>query len=180
MWTPCFTLMVLEAYSISSRVKWQQLLRFSLQNSWISWRLYRLSANDIVSFKQMSVGREHSTRQPIAFRVYLRERLQNTRRSQWSSRNVCVCGIRMCDVTSRTVRVTGWRRVYVWITAPLFSLSSILSLTPTFSVFPLFHFILPTLHDISQLSVRLCCLFSTIMIIKTFFLNKNRGHLQNF
>lgn len=44
---------------MSSNVKWQQLFRFSLQKSWISCRLYRLSANDIVAFTQISAWGEN-------------------------------------------------------------------------------------------------------------------------
>lgn len=39
---------------MSSRVKWQQWLRLFLQNSCTSWRLYRLSAKDMVSLRQIS------------------------------------------------------------------------------------------------------------------------------
>lgn len=39
---------------MSSRLKWQQWLRLFLQNSCTSWRLYRLSAKDMVSLRQIS------------------------------------------------------------------------------------------------------------------------------
>lgn len=48
------------AYSISSRVKWQHWFKYSWQNSWISCRLYRLSAKDMVSFKQISSNRKRA------------------------------------------------------------------------------------------------------------------------
>ena len=39
---------------MSSRPKWQQLLRCSLQNFWMSIRLDRLSASDMLSFRHTS------------------------------------------------------------------------------------------------------------------------------
>lgn len=119
MWTSGFTLMVLEAYSISSRVKWQQLLRFSLQNSWISWRLYRLSANDIVSLIQISGwggNKPHNSQ----WRCELIWGAGD--RTQVEANEVFEGGSRMCDVMNRILQVTGWGCVYVWITACLFSL----------------------------------------------------------
>lgn len=49
-----FTFMDACAYSMSSRLKWQQWLRLFLQNSCTSCRLYRLSAKDMVSLRQIS------------------------------------------------------------------------------------------------------------------------------
>lgn len=52
---------------MSSRVKWQHWFRYSWQNSWISCRLYRLSAKDMVSFKQMSSREEREGGTPGQF-----------------------------------------------------------------------------------------------------------------
>lgn len=49
------TLMEEEAYSISSRMKWQHRFRCSQQKSRTSCRLYKLSANDMLSFRHTSV-----------------------------------------------------------------------------------------------------------------------------